>query len=327
MRTLIAVALIFAAPLAARSEENMVSFDDVISKMSEGGKRSFLYQENTAARFAERRIHGGAAALDGPRPYETGLEILKTSGLAAVPLASGTIRIVPAESASKEALRVISSVDELPAAEEFCSLALILRHARVRDMLAPVQALISDPRNVVCTESTNSMIVSDYASNLRKLAEIVRRLDVGQDASTWRISIAVLEGTNTGEPSVPAGFEGVKLEAATGRKTFKVLGDGMATLLMGGIPSDRGPQGLTTVRLWGGGRLGVELRASLSSEGGMTLDQLRITGEAEDGKEPPILLQTRMGLRDSAWSIAGSLPGNGKDAAVRVVLVKAEPAK
>lgn len=326
MRCLISMALLLAAPLAALSEENMVSFDELIVKMSEGGKRSFLYQEGTAARFAESRVHGGTAALYGAAPYEVGLEILKTSGLAAVPLPSGAIRIVRADAASKEALRVISSVDELPAAEEFCSLAIVLRHARARDMLAPVQALISDPRNVACAESTNSMIVSDYASNLRKMAELIRRMDVGNDASTWRISVAVVEGTD-GLESVPAGFEGARLQAATGRKAFKVLGDGITTISMGGNTSDRGTQGLANLRLWGGEKLGADCRVSLSVEGALTLEQLRITGEAEAGKESPTLLQTRLALKDSGWSIAGSLPGNGKDNAVRVVLVKAELAK
>jgi hypothetical protein len=31
--------------------------------------------------------------------------------------------------------------------------------------------------------------------------------------------------------------------------------------------------------------------------------------EGEPGKEPPTLLKTRLGLKDGAWTIAGSLPG------------------
>lgn len=327
MRTLITMALVFAAPLAALSEETMVSFDDLISKMSEGGKRTFLYQESIAARFAERRIHGGGAALEGPKAYEAGLEILKTGGFAAVPQPSGAMRIVLVETASKEALPVISSAEELPVAEEFCSLLVILRNARARDVLAPVQAMISDPRNVLASESTNSIIVSDYSSNLRKLAGIIRRIDSGQEASTWRISIAVLQGIDAGAASVPAGFESVKLEAATGRKAFTVLGDGMTTLLIGGSLSEKGMQGAATVRLWGGEKLSVDLRASLSATGALTLEHLKITGETEAGGEPPTMLQTRLGLKDGAWTIAGSLIGDGDNAKIRVVLVKAEPAK
>lgn len=327
MRILIPLALLFAAPLAALSEEKMVSFDDLIAKMSEGGKRTFLYPEDIAARFTARGVHGGGAALEGPKAYEAGLEILKTAGLAAVTQPSGAIRIVQTESASKEALRVISSVDELPAAEEFLSLLIILRHARARDVLAPVQAMISDPRNVLASESTNSIIVSDYASNLRKLAGIIGKIDAGQDASTWQISVAVLEGSDADKASIPAGFEYVKLEAATGRKAFKVLGEGMTSLLLGGLPSDPKTQGLATVRFWGGEKLSLELKASLSAQGALTLEQLKILGEAEQGKDQPTMLQTRLGLKDSGWAIAGSLLVHENDKTVRVVLVKAEQVK
>jgi hypothetical protein len=120
MRYLVPLVLLFASPLAAISEEHIVSFDELIAKMSEGGKRTFLYQEGTSARFAERRVHGGLAALDGPRAYEVGLEVLKTGGFAAVPIAGGAVRIVLAELAGKEALRVVASADDLPAVEEFC---------------------------------------------------------------------------------------------------------------------------------------------------------------------------------------------------------------
>lgn len=327
MRQLLPILLAFAAVLPCAAEDGPVSFEALVAKMSAGGKRSFQYQESVAGRFAERRVHGDTAALDGPKAYEAGLELLKTAGLAAVPLASGAIRIVTTEQAPKEALRVVNTAEELPASEEFCSLAVTLRHARVRDLLAPMQALISDPRNVVVAESTNSLVVSDYASNLRKLAGLIARMDAGGEAGTWRIMVAVLEGADADAVSAPKGFDGAKLAEATGRESFTLLGDGMATLAVGGMSPDRGPLARAAIRLWGGGPLGVQMTVTASADGGLTFEELKVAGEAEEGKEQPVMLQTKFSVKDTGWTIAGTLPVAGKDGKCRAVLIRVEAAK
>ncbi|MCE9581857.1 MAG: hypothetical protein K8T20_05000 [Planctomycetes bacterium] len=325
MKSMILLAAL-ALPMAAAAEEGVVSFEELIVKMSDGGKRHFLYPDNLSQRFADRKVHAQAESLEGPSAFAAGMEILKAAGMATVLQESGAIRIVLVESAGKEALRVISSVAELPANDEFCSLAIVLRFGRTRDLLAPVQALISDPRNVVCTESTNSMIISDYASNLRKLAKIIERIDVGQDATNWRITVAVLEGKD-GVVSAPEGFDAAKLHEATGRTSFTFVGDGMATLSMGGSASDRGGKGVALVRLWGGEKLASNIRTSIAQDGSLMIDEFVILTDLAEGKTNSPLLQTRLGVKSGVWTVAGSLPGDGTSNAGRVVLVKAEPVK
>jgi len=73
---------------------------------------------------------------------------------------------------------VMGDTDKLPEGEELTSLAIRLDHVDARSVFIAVQGMASDPRMVQAIESANVVIVTDTAPNIRRIAEVVRMMDV-----------------------------------------------------------------------------------------------------------------------------------------------------
>jgi hypothetical protein len=325
------------APLALallalpQEEDRAVTVTQVVEWMTKESKRTFVLDEQVATAFGPKKISAGPGALDASRAYESGCALLRAAGLAVVPLEEpSTARIVPASAAFREALRVYASAAELPKADEFCTLIAPLRHLGVREAQAALMNL-TYPQGVVPVESASSLVLSDFASNLRKLAEVLRQIDVQRVWSAFRVSVAVLEGAKDREDAVPAEFRKLDLPALTGRNRFAALGEAMARvdipagradgLLRPGLPPV--PAAADAAMRFGGARpLLVEFAASVRGEGGPTLDRFTVRDDKEGTQAGPRLLETRVELKDGEWTLVGTVPGE-KEGSVLVVLVRA----
>lgn len=79
-----------------------------------------------------------------------------------------------------------SSVEELPVNDEFCTLVLKLKNAGAGEIHRAIVQLASNPMGVYPVEGAGIIQMTDYVSNLRRLAGIVRRIDEGTLPSVRR---------------------------------------------------------------------------------------------------------------------------------------------
>ena len=295
---------------------NSIPATDLVDWMTKKTGRKFIYSEGVGLNHRRFRFQEDLFELGDA--YALGVALLRTADLAVTPSdgVPGTSEIVPAPIAGKKALKVCKSVDELPKADEFCTLVLQPRHVSPRSAQALLINIVSFPQNCLSVEDSGTLILSDYPSVLRKCAEIVRSIDASR---VFRVHVTLLEGRRGTEASLPDEFKNLRLTEATGLNRFTVSGTAAAKLeraLPQPVPGIPGGAGKTVLRFSG---YTVEFGASVRASGGPTLERFTVL---RDGEKP--LLETMVGLKDENWTFVGSIPTDREGGAL-VIVARAVP--
>jgi hypothetical protein len=299
-------------------ETRELTAPEVVAWMEKETKKKFTYTADLGLR--NKRLQGVLDAHDPERAYEVGLSLLRSIDIAAVPVedGQGTMRLLPAPIAGKQA-KVYTEVDQLPKADEFCTLSLSLQFVSPRDVQATLINKIGFPQNVLAVESPPTILLSDYASSLRVLAGIVRQLDVKvAPPPSYRIVLALLEGTNGQEPAVPEEFGKMDLAGAVSRNRFVLLAESSASI--DGKETVRGKPSLTTLRLTGAVPLLAEFKGAAKGDRGVALSELTVRRDVTPAPPGP-LLTSQVELQPGTWRILGTFTGD-KEGTVLVILAR-----
>jgi general secretion pathway protein D len=87
------------------------------------------------------------------------------------------IQVIKREEGAKKPVEIFFDGGTMPGRDMMATLVITLKYASARDILAPAQALLSDPRNVLASETLNSIIITDYALNLKRIWGIIQMID------------------------------------------------------------------------------------------------------------------------------------------------------
>jgi general secretion pathway protein D len=123
------------------------------------------------------------ASLSPEDIFDLFLSTLRANGFTALPVSAGTYRVVPEEAAP---MAGNLSGDQL------VTEVIQLRHVDVNTALQMVQPLVNRQGRVVTTRGTNAIIIVDYASNIRRIRQVLANID--RDSSS--ISIVTLRNTS-----------------------------------------------------------------------------------------------------------------------------------
>jgi hypothetical protein len=164
------------------------------------------------------------------------------------------------------------------------------------------------------------LVVSDYSSNLRKLAVLVARLDVPRPSPTLSLSVALLQGVIGKEPQLPEPFKQLDLAKETGRNRFTPAGEGMARITAGPVGRTAPPP--LGLRFSGSQPYFVEAAVAADDDGGLLLETFSVNAESPADKKVTRLFYTRLALKEGDWTLAGTIPATGDEPLI-VVLVKA----
>lgn len=173
-------ALAFAAwfgpgfAMAANVTLNFVNADieSVMKAMGDMTKQTFV---------VDPRVKG-TLQITSPRPvspataYEIVLAALRMQGYAAVQ-GDGVVRIVP-EVDAKFYAAPSSGRTKRRIAGEVATRVFVLRHESAAQMLPALRPLVGSNSVMNADVGTNSLVVTDYADNLERLARVVETLDV-----------------------------------------------------------------------------------------------------------------------------------------------------
>lgn len=112
--------------------------------------------------------------------FEVFLSTLRANGLVAVPAPGGTFRVQPLEGAATQPSRV---------GQAGASNALVTEIFRLRSIDAPsavetVRPLVSPQGSVTANRAGNSLVVVDFGDNVRRVREVLRRIDQDSAATT-----------------------------------------------------------------------------------------------------------------------------------------------
>lgn len=309
---------------AQGTERGDWSVAEVLDWMGKESGRKFVSDSHA---YAGKQIRITPGTLDREHAYEIGLMLLKSVDLAAVPdRQTGLVEILPSHAAVKRALQVFRSPQELPNADEFCTLSVTLRNATPRDVQSSLAAAGTPPQSGLSIEASGRLLVSDYSSNLRKLATLIEWLDHPPPDTSYLVSITVLEGTNGAAESVPEAFRALELPRATSLNSFKLLGNSVTRLDVPTAPAKAPPAVLAAVRFGGEHPLTVELGGVSRGTAGPAMDRIAVLRDREPTQPAIVVLQTRAELREGEWTILGSVPV-GTGPASLVLLARADPSR
>lgn len=165
-------ALLFAEPLAAQHTLNVRDADI----------RAFVQD---AARvtgqtfIVDGRVTGKVSVVtDRPLSrseyFEVFLSTLRANGLVAIPMRGGGYRVQPSEGAATQPSRVGS---KSAAPSQFVTEVFRLRSIDATTAVETLRPLVSREGSITANRNANSLVVADYADNLRRIRELVRQID------------------------------------------------------------------------------------------------------------------------------------------------------
>ena len=106
--------------------------------------------------------------------FEVFLSTLRANGLVAVPTTSGAFRIQPIDTAAAQPGRVGSAG---AARNQFVTEVIRLRSIDAASAVETIRPLVSREGSVTANRAGNSIVVADFADNIRRIRELVRRID------------------------------------------------------------------------------------------------------------------------------------------------------
>jgi general secretion pathway protein D len=187
IRTLLGVtiSIVMFLPLHAASQDNWkinlknADIREFVTQVSAITGKSFII---------DPRVKGNVTvisntSMDTPAVYELFLSVLRVHGFAAVPSGS-VVRIVQQVLAKQSSNPNDFTADSR--GEELITRVLTVKNTDSNELVKILRPLIPQYGHIAGLVEPNALIISDHAENIKRLAEIVARIDVA-DNSTTRI--------------------------------------------------------------------------------------------------------------------------------------------
>ncbi|WP_375404576.1 type II secretion system secretin GspD [uncultured Sphingomonas sp.] len=177
---LLGLALAISAPVNAQTTLN-VRDADIRAFIADAAKvtgRTFII---------DSRVQGKVTVvtdrpLSRPEYLEVFLSTLRANNLIAVPTANGAFRVQPLDGAATQPTRVGSSGASRNA---FVTEIVRLRAIDAQSALDTVRPLVSQQGSVTANRAGNSIVLVDFADNIRRIREVLRRVD--SDSASTRV--------------------------------------------------------------------------------------------------------------------------------------------
>lgn len=142
--------------------------------------------------------------------FEVFLSTLRANGFVAVPMQNGGFRIQPADTAASQPGRIGSAG---AMRNQFVTEVFRLRSIEAGSAVETLRPLVSREGSVTANRSGNSLVVADYADNIRRIRALLQRID-SEGASTEVIPLrnagAREIATSLQQLSAGAGGEGAR---------------------------------------------------------------------------------------------------------------------
>lgn len=105
--------------------------------------------------------------------------VLALNNITMIPVGEKFVKAVPSNIADKEGSEISHApVDDLPNAEQFITRIVKLKTAKPSALAPTLQGLAKTPTAVTPIDDNQTLILRDYSSNIRRMLEIIERVDV-----------------------------------------------------------------------------------------------------------------------------------------------------
>jgi general secretion pathway protein D len=171
--------------------------------------------------------------------------VLALNGVTMIPVKDKFVKAVPSSLAMLEGAEISTiPAEELPDAEQFITRIVKLKTAKPSEIAPTLQGLAKTPTGVTPIDSNQTLILRDYSSNIRRMLEIIEKIDVMPE-SDFTLEVIPVRYGKVGD--IHATMQALISGAGGG------TGGGAVTTTAGGMGMQRGG--------FGGGSMGSGLRS------------------------------------------------------------------
>lgn len=104
---------------------------------------------------------------------------LALNGIVMIPLGELFVKAVPAAQADREGTDIdLRKASELPDAEQFITKIVTLKTAKAAEVVPVLQPFGKSPTSVTPIDSNNSIVLRDYAANVKRMLDLIEKIDV-----------------------------------------------------------------------------------------------------------------------------------------------------
>lgn len=169
-----------AAPIAAQQVLNLRDADirAFIQDAARVTGRNFIIDPRVTGKVSVVTDR----ALSRSEYFEMFLSTLRANSLVAVPMSGGGFRIQPAEGAAALAGRIGSANGS---GNNFVTDVVRLRATDATTAIDTLKPLVSPQGSITANRSANSLVIADYADNLRRMRSLIAQID--RDSTTTRM--------------------------------------------------------------------------------------------------------------------------------------------
>ena len=164
--------LVLAVPLSAQQVLNLRDADirAFIQDVARVTGRNFVI---------DSRVQGKVSvvtdrALSKSEYFEVFLATLRANGFVAIPMAGGGYRVQPSETAAAQPGKI---GDAGASRNQFVTEVFRLRAIEATSAVETLRPLVSREGSVTANRSGNSLVVADYADNIRRIRGLLSRID------------------------------------------------------------------------------------------------------------------------------------------------------
>ena len=105
--------------------------------------------------------------------------VLALNGITTIPTGDKFITVVPNTQAGQEGAAFSNKPrGELPEASQFTTTILQLKHVKPSEIMPVLAPFAKNPNNIVALETTSTLILRDYAINIKRIMEVVEKIDI-----------------------------------------------------------------------------------------------------------------------------------------------------
>jgi general secretion pathway protein D len=129
-------------------------------------------------------VRSQKVTIIAPEPVSAGeayrlfLSALATMGLT-VEATGGFLRIIESNRGKESNVQMCAPDEDCPQDDRFVTRMVKLKHVSADEMMAVLNRLKSKDADIIAYQPSNTLIISEWGSNLRRLVEIVDALDIG----------------------------------------------------------------------------------------------------------------------------------------------------
>ena len=142
--------------------------------------------------------------------FEVFLSTLRANGLVAIPMRGGGYRIQPSDGAATQPSRVGGRA---ASASQFVTEVFRLRSIDATTAVETLRPLISREGSLTANRSANSLVVADYADNIRRIRDLIRQID-RDNAATQIVTL-----DNAGAREIATALQGLAGQGGEGSRS------------------------------------------------------------------------------------------------------------